>query len=1260
MADYQILIDFQDGNGLVDYTSFISGESFIREQVVGYDGNHEISTLTMTFKPIYSGSNIFYYLVNATQLIKIKVYKDTLPFFTGVIRPNGDYEIYEDLRPISVEVLDNTYLVDKKVPIQKLFPQGEISAVDRIKSLLTDIGISSSNYDVSSVSTDAKIGFLLVDEGENYKDILDNICFECGYSYYFDESGKFILKNVAPDNPYPSITIGNDKLLQPFTLSKTEQEYDGVKVIAPRISFHPNQLVFRGIKDGGSKIPVSYGLYYPENANNVDVFQKYSVVSGAKEDKFLYASANKVLDATFDEDISIEKQELSSTQAQVYFKNNSIDTTRYIQKFDIRADIYKNSGEVESVVSGTNPQEYKTKYISSLDTSTVDRLANILYDRQRNYNYVFEFSSKESVPVGSFYYVQVTDKYSLPVLPLNSIVFVFSKTVKDGDTSIHYKAVRFSEYSNNVLPAVATTRMVANSSVEGTLDTEARIADTETTVSTLSTTVNSQGVAIASQANQITALGTQLSALEGVGDGWADFSQMVSDNATAVSDLTTRVTTAEGNITTAQTTASNALSIANTNTTGLASVVTDVSTIETTLSDEVSKSTELKNRVDAIINTEFPSRDLAISNINETITTTIIPRITSTETGLSSLAGRVTTAEGTIVTHATEISQNADEISSIATRVSSAEGTITNQATLITQNANAITAVAGRTTVAEGIITTHTTQIAQNVDEISSLASRTTTIEGNISNQATLITQNANAITALATRTTAAEGTITTHTSQISQNADGLSSVITRVGVAENLITQNATSISQNADAIELKVGAVDTNGNEVIGAKLEISTIDGAGQIKLDADKILLSGSVKADKIDVDDLMAEELVIKNQIRTQNNNVVISSNGSITAINATLEGGTFTGSVEHPSFKTVIESPPSSPISLPSKTRWRADYLYNALSSVAIGNTWKSSSGSYLSKSIDAVSRIDSRQRLILASASGGDSGNAYANVLLATITVPNGANRMYFWFDVEGQNGSGYIYATKNKTATGYQDANLWSKSTSDYSYGVHDIFTTTRTDIASGDVIRIYSYRTDLFGYNFQVQSNEYDKGTFIRTSDGEMYHFLYGGYYTSPVSISSPNSYTSAINYVLASSVASMFNSYGSGGTYKASGTLNVDGTNRDVTNLMRDGSNITFYFTSGNPTVLTANDYDGATYGSYNVSGSVTVVAQEAGILVRSITPMVNATSATTIGGTDIGNGSYKIRNITGAGNITGFNSISATTITGTTIWGAVAN
>lgn len=512
---------------------------------------------------------------------------------------------------------------------------------------------------------------------------------------------------------------------------------------------------------------------------------------------------------------------------------------------------------------------------------------------------------------------------------------------------------------------------------------------------------------------------------------------------------------------------------------------------------------------------------------------------------------------------------------------------------------------------------------------------------------------------------TFAVGEITSGIVQELNEARGtFDSVAGRIIDGEDRITYNESSISQNAEGLTFAVKAINTDGNNVINPTLSVYTNDGTGYIKLDADEILLSGSVKADKIDVDDLMTKELVVKNQIRTQNNNVLISSNGSITAINAVLEGGTFTGSVQHPSFETVVESAPSSPIAIPSKTRWRADYLYNALSSVAIGNTWKSASGSYLGKSVNAAARISSRQRLILASASGGDSGNAYSNVLLATITVPKGVKRMYFWFDVEGENGSGYIYATKNKTATSYQQANLWSKSTGAYIYGRHDIYTTTRTDIAAGDVIRVYSNRTDLYGYNFQVQSAEYDKGTFIRTSDGEMYHFSYGGYYTNPVSITSPNSYTSAINYVLASSVASRFTSYGNGGTYRASGTLYVDGESRTVTNLMRDGSNITFYFTSGNPVVLAANNSEGATYGSYDVSGSITVISQEAGIIVKSITPMVNSTSSTTVGGTDIGNGSYKIRNITGAGKISGFNNISATTINsaGTTnkVYGAVFN
>ena len=831
------------------------------------------------------------------------------------------------------------------------------------------------------------------------------------------------------------------------------------------------------------------------------------------------------------------------------------------------------------------------------------------------------------------------------------------------------------------------TRVTANEGIltsHGTLITQndsaisaiaLRVDETEGDISTLSTSVTQNAAAITSIASRVTSTEAIVSS----------HSTSISQNATAISSVALRVDETEGDIST--------LSASVTQTAeDITTVASRVTTAEGAISTQATLITQNASGITSLAS-DLTTVEGVVSGHSTSIN--------QNATDITSVASRVSTAEGSIIAHGTSITQNADDISTVATRVTSAEGALTTHSTSINQNANAITAVAGRTTTLEGsvslqgtsiaqnadaivsvatrtttlegtvsghdsTIVTHTTSINQNADAITSIATRATTLEGTVATQGTSIIQNSGDITALATRVSSAEGTITSHTSSISQNASGISTLVTRVDSIDGtggMLEQHTSSISQNADNIGLRVEAVDTLGDAITGAKLEVGVVDGASYILLDADKVIIDGSIKAQKIDTDDLFARELVIKDggSIQTDNGNVRISSDGSITAINATLVGGTFSGSVEHPSFETVIESEPSAPITLASKTRWKADTLYNALTNIATGNTLKTASGTYDGLSINAATRLAGTDRLLLHAYSSGSIIESYGYKLITTFTVPEDTDRLYYWWDINGANGSGDVFITKNTTSTSSKWVNI---STDNYTYGDHQVVSGYRTDFVAGDVLRFYTYRTDLYGTNFQLHSAPYDKGTIVRTTDTSLHYFKDAGFYETPVSVATPNTFTSNINFALASTIAGQFSTYTSGSTYKAEGTLIVEGTPRTLTNLMRDGSNITFYFNVGSPAVLTANDAIGATIGSYDISGSVSVVSQEAGILVRSITPMVDATSSTTVGGTDIGNGDYRIRNITGAGNISGFSNISATTINsqGTTniVWGAVAN
>ena len=113
------------------------------------------------------------------------------------------------------------------------------------------------------------------------------------------------------------------------------------------------------------------------------------------------------------------------------------------------------------------------------------------------------------------------------------------------------------------------------------------------------------------------------------------------------------------------------------------------------------------------------------------------------------------------------------------------------------------------------------------------------------------------------------------NTLSITVNSESITSLVTktdntdsRVDDAEGNITTAQSSIRQNADAINLKVSAIGENGAAINGAKIDVSVAEDGSRILLDADKVLISGSVKADKIDVTDLMAHDLVIGNSIHS--------------------------------------------------------------------------------------------------------------------------------------------------------------------------------------------------------------------------------------------------------------------------------------------------------------------------------------------------------------------------------------------------------
>lgn len=197
---------------------------------------------------------------------------------------------------------------------------------------------------------------------------------------------------------------------------------------------------------------------------------------------------------------------------------------------------------------------------------------------------------------------------------------------------------------------------------------------------------------------------------------------------------------------------------------------------------------------------------LEVKTANQNLSTTVTQHATLIEskansTTVDAIAGRVTTAEGSISTIAgkVELKANSTDVQTLTGRVITAEGTITTQAGQIALKANTTTVntLTGRVATAEGNITTQAGQIELRATkaDVQTLDGRVTTAEGSINVQAGQIASKVSQ-----TDFNTLSGRVGTAESSISQQAGEIALRVTTttynagIGSKENTITKATTA----------------------------------------------------------------------------------------------------------------------------------------------------------------------------------------------------------------------------------------------------------------------------------------------------------------------------------------------------------------------------------------------------------------------------------------------------------------------------------
>jgi uncharacterized coiled-coil protein SlyX len=419
----------------------------------------------------------------------------------------------------------------------------------------------------------------------------------------------------------------------------------------------------------------------------------------------------------------------------------------------------------------------------------------------------------------------------------------------------------------------------------------------------LESTVNDPETGVDVTASGLSALDTRVSTAEGtVSSNSSEITTLkntvnhpttgVDVTASGLSALDTRVSSAEGTISTQSTDITNLKNTVdhpatgvNVTAAGLSSLTTRVTATEGSISSQAGDITSLQTQLNDLTLSEFDANasysigDLFSYNskVYEVIATQSTPNATppnvtyyeekadystlgdlvsANSSAVSALDTRVTAAEGSITTNASDITAlevtvndgtngvvaTANGLSSLDTRVSTAEGTISTQSTDITNLEN---------TVNHG-----TTGVVATANALSSLDTRVSTAEGNISSQSTEITNlkntvnhastgvvaTATGLSSLDTRVTTAEGTISTNSSDITAlentvnngttgvaaTASGLSSLDTRVSSAEGSITSQSTDITNLKNTVDDPLTGVAANASATDSLDTRVTSAEG------------------------------------------------------------------------------------------------------------------------------------------------------------------------------------------------------------------------------------------------------------------------------------------------------------------------------------------------------------------------------------------------------------------------------------------------
>ena len=332
---------------------------------------HQETSVSVTFP---YDADLFKFLMTENS-VKALVLNDDKTLFTGALGSDfsfNDKGKLEAIDKIQLTLKDYTSKLDVNITEEIGFVDEELK---NIVQKLCEVAKIEPN--ATTLPIQHQIKAFVLSQNSNIKQPFEQLLYQNGYQYYFDEEGKFCLIDFTEINPQFSLTE-NDLHLE-LSATKLNKAFAGVKINYTTIEKKENELVYfqsAGYNSDNTvaDIIVQPKSYYPPEATpqieatEGKIYQSFSkgfattktkyngeVEYQRSEDTQLLYTQNHKLEYDWSEEINVNRTDFGFTQASVRLYNpTEHDTT--IKALTIRADAYytKTNNFVTTAENGKN------------------------------------------------------------------------------------------------------------------------------------------------------------------------------------------------------------------------------------------------------------------------------------------------------------------------------------------------------------------------------------------------------------------------------------------------------------------------------------------------------------------------------------------------------------------------------------------------------------------------------------------------------------------------------------------------------------------------------------------------------------------------------------------------------------------------------------------------------------------------------------------------------------------------------------------